>query len=246
MDDTTIVVIALLMGIAAALYSTVGHGGASAYLAIMALFSVAPETMRPTALALNLIVAGLGSWRYWRAGQTNLKMLLIFAATAVPAAFIGGGVKIPPEIYRPLVGFLLWAAALRLFWHPSLLAGREPRPVSAAVALPVGALLGLLAGLTGTGGGIFLSPLIILFGWEDARRTSGVAAGFILLNSIAGLAGNIASMQALPPELPFLAGSVALGAICGTWLGTGRLPKPRLLQGLGLVLVIAGAKLIFA
>ena len=246
MDHLTIVMIALLMGLAAALYSTVGHGGASAYLAIMALFSVTPDTMRPTALALNLIVAGLGSWRYWRAGQTNLKLLVMFAATAVPAAFIGGGIKLPPDIYRPLVGFLLWLAAVRLFWHPSLLAGREPRPVSAAVALPVGALLGLLAGLTGTGGGIFLSPLIILFGWEDARRTSGVAAGFILLNSIAGLAGNIASLRALPPELPWFAVAVAVGGTVGTWLGAGRLPKPRLLQGLGLVLVIAGAKLIFA
>ena len=100
--------------------------------------------------------------------------------------------------------------------------------------------------LTGTGGGIFLSPLIILFGWEDARRTSGVAAGFILLNSIAGLAGNVASMQALPAELPILVAAVAAGGFFGTWLGAGRLPKTRLLQGLGLVLVIAGAKLVFA
>ena len=245
MDATTIAMIAVLMGLAAILYSTVGHGGASAYLAIMALFAVAPETMRPTALALNLIVAGLGSWRYWRAGQTNIKLLLIFAATAVPAAFIGGGIKVAPEIYRPLVGTMLWLAALRLFWQPIQLAQREPRSVSAVVALPVGALLGLLAGLTGTGGGIFLSPLIILFGWEDARRTSGVVAGFILLNSIAGLAGNFASVRALPAELPYFAGAVVVGAIAGTWLGVGRLPKPRLLQGLGLVLAIAGAKLIF-
>jgi uncharacterized membrane protein YfcA len=246
MDATTIATIAVLMGLAAALYSTVGHGGASAYLAIMALFAVAPETMRPTALALNLVVAGLGSWRYWRAGQTNPRLLLLFAATAVPAAFIGGGIKIAPDIYRPLVGALLWLAALRLFWQPSQLAQRELRPVGAAVALPVGAVLGLLAGLTGTGGGIFLSPLIILFGWEDTRRTSGVVAGFILLNSIAGLAGNVASMRALPAELPIFVGAVVLGAFAGTWMGAGKLPKPRLLQGLGLVLVIAGAKLIFA
>ena len=245
MDSSTIALIAALMGLAAVLYSTVGHGGASAYLAIMALFAIAPETMRPTALALNLIVAGFGSWRYWRAGQTNLKLLLLFAATAVPAAFIGGGIHITPEIYRPLVGALLWVAALRLFWQPSELAERQPRPVRAAIALPTGAMLGLLAGLTGTGGGIFLSPLIILFGWEDARRTSGVVAGFILLNSIAGLAGNVASMRSLPAELSYFAGAVLLGAIAGTWLGASRLPKMRLLQGLGLVLVIAGVKLIF-
>ena len=246
MDTTTVATIALLMGLAAALYSTVGHGGASAYLAIMALFSVAPETMRPTALALNLVVAGLGSWRFWRAGQTDLKVLALFALTAVPAAYIGGGIKVAPEVYRPLVGGLLWLAALRLFWQPSALVAREIRPVPAVVALPIGAGLGLLAGLTGTGGGIFLSPILILMGWADARRTSGIAAGFILVNSIAGLAGNVASMHALPRELPIFAGAVVAGAVVGTWLGTGRLPKSRLLQGLGLVLVIAGAKMIFA
>jgi uncharacterized membrane protein YfcA len=245
MDTATVATIAVLMGLAALLYSTVGHGGASAYLAIMALFAVSPETMRPTALALNLVVAGLGSWRYWRAGQTDLKLLAMFAVTAVPAAFIGGGIDIAPNVYRPLVGVLLWFAAVRLFWHPSELAVRAIKPVPVMVALPIGAGLGLLAGLTGTGGGIFLSPLLILFGWADARRTSGIAAGFILVNSMAGLAGNVASMRALPSELPIFAAAVILGAIFGTWLGTGRLPKQRLLQGLGLVLVIAGAKLIF-
>jgi uncharacterized membrane protein YfcA len=244
MDTATVATIAVLMGLAALLYSTVGHGGASAYLAIMALFAVSPETMRPTALALNLVVAGLGSWRYWRAGQTDLKLLAMFAVTAVPAAFIGGGIDIAPDVYRPLVGVLLWFAAIRLFWHPSELAAREIKPVPAMVALPIGAGLGLLAGLTGTGGGIFLSPLLVLFGWADTRRTSGIAAGFILVNSMAGLAGNVASMRALPSELPIFAGAVIIGAIVGTWLGTGRLPKQRLLQGLGLVLVIAGAKLV--
>ncbi len=240
------VAIAILMGLGAALYSTVGHGGASAYLAIMALFAIAPETMRPTALALNLLVAGLGSWRYWRAGQTNLKLLALFAVSAMPAAFIGGGIHLAPDLYRPLVGILLWLAAIRLFWQPKQLAERAIHDVSPLVALPIGAGLGLLAGLTGTGGGIFLSPLLVLFGWADARRTSGIAAGFIFLNSIAGLAGNVASVRALPSELPIFAGAVLIGAVAGTWLGTGRLPKPRLLQGLGLVLLIAGFKLVFA
>ena len=234
------------MSLAAALYSSVGHGGASAYLAIMALFAVAPETMRPTALALNLVVAGLGAWRYGRAGQIDWRLLGAFVVTAAPAAFAGGGISISPEIYRPLVGVVLWVAAVRLFWQPVRLAEREPHPPALAVTLPVGAGLGLLAGLTGTGGGIFLSPLIILFGWADARQTSGIAAGFIFLNSAAGLAGNLASVRGLPPELPWLVASVAAGALVGTWLGSARLPKPRLLQGLGLVLVIAGAKLIFA
>ncbi|MGZ8305010.1 MAG: sulfite exporter TauE/SafE family protein [Allosphingosinicella sp.] len=245
MDSSTLVWIALLMGLAAALYSTVGHGGASAYLAIMALFSIAPETMRPTALALNLVVAGFGAWRYGRAGQLDWRLLAAFVVTAAPAAFVGGAIEIPPQIYRPLVGIVLWAAAIRLLFQPARLAEREPHRPSLAVTLPVGAGLGLLAGLTGTGGGIFLSPLIILFGWADARKTSGIAAGFIFLNSAAGLAGNFAAVRALPAELPWLVAAVAAGALVGTWLGSARLPKPRLLQGLGLVLVIAGAKLVF-
>lgn len=246
MEGSTLIWIALLAALAAALYSTVGHGGASGYLAIMALFGVAPETMRPTALALNLVVAGFGTWRYARAGQINWRLLAAFVVTAAPAAFLAGGIALPAEIYRPLVGILLWAAAIRLFWQPARLAAREPRPPSLALSLPVGAGLGLLAGLTGNGGGIFLSPLIILFGWEDARRTSGISAGFIFLNSVAGLAGNFAAVRALPAELPWLIAAVSAGALLGTWLGCSRLPKPRLLQGLGLVLLIAGAKLVFA
>jgi len=245
MDGSTLVWIALLMAVAAALYSSVGHGGASAYLAIMALFAVAPETMRPTALALNLVVAGVGAVHYWSRGQVNFRLLLAFAVTAAPAAFVGGWIHLPPEYYRPLVGVLLWAAALRLFWQPKSLAFQEVKTPSLGVTLPAGAALGLLAGLTGTGGGIFLSPLIILFGWATPRHTSGVAAGFILLNSAAGLAGNVAAVRTLPAELPLLAASVAAGALLGTWLGVARLPRERLLQALGLVLAIAGWKLIF-
>ncbi|WP_395623193.1 sulfite exporter TauE/SafE family protein [Sphingomonas daechungensis] len=244
MDGTTIIWIAALMAIAAALYSSVGHGGASAYLAIMALFSVVPETMRPTALALNLVVATFAAGRFALTGQTNWRLLTAFAVTAVPAAYIGGSVELPTEIYRPLVGVVLLLAAVRLFWQPERLAARTVHSPSLAVTLPAGAALGLLAGLTGTGGGIFLSPLIILFGWEDARKTSGIAAAFIVLNSAAGLLGNLASVQKLPSELPILVASVFAGALVGTWLGVSRLPRHRLLQGLAIVLVIAALKLL--
>ena len=245
MDPATLLAIAALMAVAAALYSSVGHGGASAYLAIMALFSVAPETMRPTALALNLVVAGLGAARYWLHGQVNWKLLFAFAVAATPAAYVAGGIHLPPEYYKPLVGALLIAAAIRLFWSPKQLAWREVQTPSLLVALPIGAALGFLAGLTGTGGGIFLSPLIILFAWETPRHTSGVAAGFIFLNSSAGLLGNLAAVRGLPPEMPWLVGAVALGALLGTWLGVEKLPRERLLQALGLVLILAGVKLIF-
>jgi uncharacterized membrane protein YfcA len=246
MDAATVIWMALLMAIAAALYSSVGHGGASAYLAIMALFSIAPETMRPTALALNLVVATFAAARFALNGQTNWPLLLAFAVPAVPAAFIGGSIELAPEVYRPLVGVVLLAAAARLFWQPERLAERPIRSPRLALALPTGAGLGLLAGLTGTGGGIFLSPMIILFGWENARKTSGVAAAFIVLNSAAGLLGNLASVQRVPAELPILAGSVLAGAVIGSWLGASRLPRHRLLRALAIVLVIAGFKLLLS
>jgi uncharacterized protein len=245
MEMTTLAAIALMMAVAAALYSSVGHGGASAYLAIMALFSVAPETMRPTALALNLLVSGLAAWSFALRGQTNWRLLLSFGATAVPCAFVGGLLQLPPELYRPLVGTVLLVAAIRLFWQPQLLVARPVGPPSLLISLPSGAALGLLAGLTGTGGGIFLSPLIILFGWEQPRKTAGVAAAFIFLNSAAGLLGNFASVRALPAELPILLAAVGVGAVVGIWAGLWRLPRHRLLQALGVVLMIAGFKLLF-
>ena len=211
----------------------------------MALFSVAPETMKPTALALNLLVAGLGTWRYARRGLTNWKLVVAFALTATPAAFVGGGIHLPAIYYKPLVGVLLWAAAIRLLWQPKALAEREVQAPPLWVSLPSGAVLGLLAGLTGTGGGIFLSPLIILNAWEEPRRTSGVVAAFILLNSLAGLAGNLAAVGHLPRELPIFLGTVGAGALFGTWLGVERLPRPWLLRTLGAVLLVAGAKLLF-
>jgi uncharacterized membrane protein YfcA len=245
LDSTTVAALALLFALGAALYSSVGHGGASAYIAAMALFSVAPETMKPTALALNLLVAGFGAWRYWHRGLSNWKLVLAFAVTASPAAFVGGGIHLPAVYYKPLVGILLWLAAARLIWHPTALANRPVSGPSLWVSLPAGAVLGLLAGLSGTGGGIFLSPFIILLHWEEPRRTSGVVAAFIFLNSAAGLAGNAAAVGRLPSELPIFLAAVAAGAAIGTWLGVERLPRPWLLRALGLVEAIAGAKMLF-
>jgi len=244
-DPATVAALAILFALGAALYSSVGHGGASAYIAAMALLSVAPETIKPTALALNLLVAGFGAWRYWRRGLTNGPLVLAFALTATPAAFVGGGIHLLAIYYKPLVGILLWLAAARLLWQPRAIAERAVTAPPLWITLPAGAVLGLLAGLTGTGGGIFLSPVIILMGWEEPRRTSGVVSAFIFLNSAAGLAGNVSSVGHLPHELPLFLLSVSAGAVIGTWLGVERLPRPWLLRMLGLVLSIAGAKLLF-
>lgn len=244
MSPGEIATVALLMAAAAALYSAVGHGGASAYLAIMALFAFPAEVMRPTALALNLLVAGIAAVGFLRAGQFNPRLFALVAVAAVPFAFLGGLLALPNELYRPLVGVLLWLAALRLLWSPVIRPDRPLRPPAPAIAVPAGAAIGLLAGLTGTGGGIFLSPLALLLRWEAPRRISGTAAGFIFVNSAAGLAGTVTVRDAFPQALPLFLLAVALGAAAGSWLGVERLLRRRIEQALGLVLIIAGAKLV--
>lgn len=245
MDMTTLLAICVLMFLGATLYTTVGHAGASAYLAIMALFAVAPLTMRPTALVLNILVASFTSWRFIRAGQFDRRIIVPLLAGSMPFAFLGGSVTIAGENYRPLVGFVLAVAGLRLLWPTPIKSQEKIIVAPVAGAVTGGAGIGFLSGLTGTGGGIFLSPLLLFMGWSDARKASGTAAVFILLNSAAGLAGNLSSVGQLPVELPFFAVAVALGAAVGTTLGTTKLPTGRLLQGLGLVLLVAAAKLAF-
>lgn len=235
--------LALCMGIGAALYSSVGHAGASAYLALMALFCVPPATMRPTALVLNIIVASFGSVRFFRAGLFRWRTLWPFLLGALPFAFLGGAIKLPGEIYRPLVGVVLLLSAARLLWPREIRALRETHDPPLWLALLLGAAIGLLAGLTGTGGGIFLSPLLLFMAWSAPKPTSGVVSLFILANSMAGLLGNFASVQQLPASLPLFAGSVLAGALVGTTLGI-RLQAPIILKALGLVLIVAGVKLL--
>jgi hypothetical protein len=227
----------------AVLYSSVGHAGASAYIALMALFGIAPAVMRPTALALNVLVATLASARYLRAGLFRWRIVWPFMIGAVPFAFVGGAVQIPGAYYRPIVGVVLLLSGARLLWPAELSTNREPADPPILIGILFGATIGFLAGLTGTGGGIFLSPLLLFAGWSSTKTASGIAAVFILGNSIAGLAGNFAIVRALPPDLPYYAVAVLLGAIIGTTLGI-RWRPPMVLKALGVVLVIAGLKLI--
>ena len=236
--------LAACMVLAAALYTSVGHAGASAYLALMALFGTAPAVMRPTALALNIIVGTFAAWRYWSAGLFRWRTLWPFLAGAVPFAFLGGTLALPAHYYRPVVGVILLIAAARFLFEkkpPDPSTVRDP-PVWLGV--PAGAGIGLLSGLTGTGGGIFLSPLLLFANWSETRSASGVVIMFILCNSIAGLLGNYASVGALPANLPLFAGAVLLGALAGTTLGISRFAPDMIRKALGIVLIIAGLKLI--
>ena len=230
------------MFLGAVLYTSVGHAGASSYLALMALFGLPPAVMRPTALVLNILVASLTSFRYVRAGLFRWRVLWPFLLGAAPFAVFGGSLQVPGEIYRPLVGAVLWISAARLLWPKEIRAVTDPRDPPIALAIPIGAGIGLLSGLTGTGGGIFLSPILLFLGWSNPKVASGVAAVFILCNSAAGLSGNFASVQALPATLPLFAGSVLAGALVGTTLGI-RFNATLILKALGLVLIVAGFKL---
>jgi uncharacterized protein len=237
------ILLAVCMFFGAALYSSVGHGGASAYIALMALFGVAPAVMRPTALVLNIIVTSFTSWRYFNAGLFRWRTLWPFLLGAVPFAFMGGAINLPGHIYKPLLGVVLLLSATRMLWPKELQSSREWHDPSVIVGILCGAGIGFLSGLTGTGGGIFLSPLLLFLGWSSAKPASGVVAVFILCNSAAGLLGNFASVRAVPHDLPLFAGAVFAGAILGSTLGI-RLATPLILRALGIVLVIAGLKLI--
>lgn len=231
--------------VVAVLYSSVGHGGASGYIAILALFSVAPEAFKPTALLLNILVAGIATYAFARAGHFSWRLFWPFAATSIPCSFIGGYLSLPAHIYRPLVGVILLASACRLIIrkeHDTLGLGLRQPPTP--VALLIGAFLGMLSGLTGVGGGIFLSPLLLLFNWGRAREVSAVAALFILVNSTAGLLGHLSSIQAVPHFAPLLAVAAVCGGIIGSFLGSRRLPVAGVIKALCVVLTIAGFKLL--
>ena len=240
-------VLAAFFFVAALLYASVGHAGASAYLATMAILGVPAEVARPTALSLNIVVASFVSLRFWRAGFVQLRVVLPFVIGSIPAAFIGGAIDVPSEIYEPLLGIVLLVAAAGFVRTARSTAQETPAPVRVPVLLAVvaGAAIGLVSGLTGTGGGIFLSPLLILAGWATTRQASGIAAVFILANSIAGLAGNVASVGGVPSALPLWILAVLGGAIVGAEIGSRRASPPQLRLALAGVLVIAGLKLIF-
>jgi hypothetical protein len=246
LDDTLI--LAALILLAALLYSSVGHAGASGYLAVMALMGLAPEAMRPTALILNILVASIATIRFARAGYFVWRDFYPFALTSIPAAFIGGALALPSQIYKPVVGVILLLAAAELMRSARRAAEGEavhPDPgVPLAWALPIGAGVGLLSGLTGTGGGIFLSPILLFARWVGMRRSACVAAAFILCNSIAGLTGTRVVAEALPPDLALLLGAAGVGGLIGSQFGSHLLPIAMLRRLLSLVLAIAGLKLI--
>jgi hypothetical protein len=246
MDDAVLALLAAAMLVAAFVYASVGHGGASAYIAAMALAGIAPAEMRPIALALNIVVSSLATYKFWRAGHFHWRLFWPFAAVSIPCAYLGGAITLPTQAYKVVVGLVLVYAGWQL-WQ-SYRAGAEMRPVRAPaipLAMAIGAAMGLLSGLTGVGGGIFLSPLLLMLGWAGTKQTSAVAAPFILVNSVAGLAaGFIAGTAALPAATMWLAAAVLAGGWLGADYGSRRFANPVVRRVLAVVLAVAGAKMV--
>lgn len=232
--------------IIALLYSSVGHAGASGYIAIMSLFSIAPAEIKTMALTLNILVATIATYQFWHAGHFSWRLFWPFALLAMPFAFLGGYFHLPAHVFKIVVGFILLYTASRFF-----LKSQEREPVyvhtpSKSVALSVGAGLGLLSGLTGTGGGIFLTPLVISMGWARTVVASAISAPFILVNSIFGLLGNFSATQSLPSTALPLVIAAILGGTIGAYFGSKKLPHVVIKRLLAIVLTIAGLKFILS
>ena len=244
METNVLVLLVTGVFVIALLYSSVGHAGASGYIAVMSLLSLAPAEIKPIALALNILVATIGSFQFWRAGHFSWSLFWPFALLSVPFAFLGGYLNLPAQAFKVIVGIVLLVSAAQFLLRPP--AEGEPHPPARTVAMGVGAGLGLLSGLTGTGGGIFLTPLLIFLRWARTKTASATSALFILLNSIAGLLGNVSATQTFPRFGFSLLAAAGIGGAIGSWFGSRRLDPLVIKRLLAVVLVIAGLKLILS
>ncbi len=242
MDATHLIILFLAIGVIAFLYSSVGHAGASGYIATMTLFGIAPTVIRPTALVLNILVASIGAFQFWRAGHFCWKLFWPFALLSIPAAYVGGYLQPSASVLRILIGIVLLFSAARLLFRRS--DPPQTYPPSQPVAISVGAGLGLLAGLTGTGGGIFLTPLLLFCRWAHIRQAAAVSALFIWVNSIAGLVGYFTKVHSIPSLGLTLAAAAIIGGVIGSHLGSRRFAVRVISVFLATVLLIAGIKLV--
>jgi hypothetical protein len=232
-----------VLPIIAFLYAGVGHGGASGYLALMSLFSIAPETMKPTALLLNLFVAGTAFYFYYKEGYFNKKLFLSFAIASIPMAYLGGTIQVETKIYKVILGILLIFAILKML----NVFGKDSayvREVKIWQGLTVGAIIGLFSGLIGIGGGIILSPVIVMLHWGKMKEAAAVSALFIWVNSAAGLAGQFNNGITLSNQSFLMVGLAVVGGFLGSYYGSKKMTNKGLRYMLVVVLCAASAKLI--
>lgn len=243
MESSTIVALSVIICAVAMLYSSIGHGGASGYIASMALFGILPSVLKPTALCLNLAVSFVAAVCFARAGYFSWSLFWPFALTSIATSFIGGYINLPLHLYKILLGCVLFASAYRLVVKSKSGDGVTRRP-PLAISLAAGTVIGLISGLIGVGGGIFLSPLLVLMGWAEAKEASAVSAFFILVNSASGLMGYLFRHQMAPDVPPSLIVAAVAGGIIGSYAGCYKLPRPFVVRTLSVVLLTAGTKMI--
>lgn len=234
----------ILLPIIAFLYASVGHGGASGYLALMALFGFSTTLMKPTALTLNLFVAAISFYHFWKQGHFRWTLFWPFALASVPAAFLGGLVELDPLIYKRILGILLLFAILRMLniFNQSK---DTPNTLNLWHGTISGGLIGFFSGLIGIGGGIILSPLILIMGWGKIKEAAAGSALFIWINSAAGLAGHLSQGASIPDNASIYIGLALIGGFAGGYIGSRSLDSQKLRYILAFVLVIASFKLIF-
>jgi uncharacterized membrane protein YfcA len=247
MEPYEVAILGASFFVVATLFTTVGHAGASGYLAMMALLGLAPEVMRPAALTLNILVAAFTVYRFRRARHFHWAGLWPFLLGSVPFAAVGGIQSLSRGAYYGAMGVVLLLAAIYLVWRALGLRATLHEGVVRVrriQAVFMGCVIGFISGLVGVGGGIFLSPTLLVLGWAGPKTTAGISAPFILVNSAVALLAGSLTVQTLPSELPLLAAGALAGAFLGTWLGLERLNQKALLLTLALVMSAAGLKLI--
>lgn len=232
----------ILLLFVAFLYASVGHGGASGYLALMSLFAFPIAFMKPTALVLNILVSAISFYFYYREKKFEWKLFYPFAITSIPFSFLGGIITIETHIYKIILGTVLLFAIARLLG----LLGKQKgdiTPINVPLALLIGAVIGFLSGLIGIGGGIILSPVILLLGWGDIKKSAAVSALFIFVNSISGLFGFLLKGGMVPISSVSLIALALIGGILGGYFGSKKMNTQMLRNVLAVVLLIAVFKL---
>lgn len=234
----------VLMFVLAFLYASVGHGGASGYLALMAIFSMAPDVMKPTALILNLFVSLTAFIQFYRGGHFQWKIFFPLALASIPFAFLGGMITIDPAIYKKILGILLLVAVVRFLFYPNkeVVATEQSR---LGPSLLMGAGIGFLSGLIGIGGGIILSPILLMLRWTDQKQTAAISAMFIFVNSLAGLGGQMQKGIHFTQDMLWYVVVAFAGGLLGAYFGALRFNQQVLKTVLAFVLLIASYKLIW-
>lgn len=229
--------------VVAFIYSSVGHGGASGYLALMALFGISTVYMRSSALILNVFVSAVAFYAFYKGGYFKIKILVPFVIGSLPMAFLGARMNIEPQLFKYILGGFLVIAVTRMLYSPKT-EHKEIIPFNIIIAFCIGAFLGFFSGLIGIGGGIILSPVLLLLGWANMKETAAISASFIFLNSASGIAGLISSGISISPQLLYWVTIAFAGGVLGAYIGSFKVSLIRLRYVLAFVLLLASIKLI--